>query len=192
MRQHSAHTPLSAFGFLILTMPKRDLPLKSIWEEGAVLKVIKEKHAIKMWHWMIWDPASNAMSSLSSIPFDKWLVSKDKVQAVTAGDFCISTSRVVETLHSARGDSTKLLIELQDGHRIETVIMKHAKHSTVCVSSQIGCKMGCRFCATVTLTFPLSLSLNLTQTLTLTLTGNHGHNWGLDERRDYRATRTCQ
>jgi hypothetical protein len=37
---------------------------------------------------------------------------------------------------------------VQDGHRVETVVMVHAKHATVCVSSQIGCKMGCKFCAT--------------------------------------------
>lgn len=135
----------------------RVCPVKSIWDEKEVVRVLKEKHAIKLWHWLIWDAASKggmaegAEGSLESAPFDKWIVARDEVQAILSGDFRISTSKVVETLHSARGDSTKLLIELQDGHRIETVIMKHAKHSTVCVSSQIGCKMGCRFCATGTM-----------------------------------------
>ncbi len=43
---------------------------------------------------------------------------------------------------------TKLVFELADGHTIETVIIPMANHATVCVSSQVGCRMGCRFCRT--------------------------------------------
>lgn len=52
------------------------------------------------------------------------------------------------------GGGGKLIIELQDGQCIETVIIEHPgnnPHSTVCVSSQVGCKMGCTFCATGTM-----------------------------------------
>lgn len=43
----------------------------------------------------------------------------------------------------------KALFELHDGNLIETVLMKHDyKRKTVCVSSQIGCPLGCKFCAT--------------------------------------------
>jgi len=64
---------------------------------------------------------------------------------------CLGTTKVVEAPTSADGATTKLLVELHDGHRIETVIMRHAKRTTVCVSSQIGCQMGCTFCATGTM-----------------------------------------
>lgn len=49
---------------------------------------------------------------------------------------------------SEKDDTTKLLVELQDGHRIESVIIRHRHYATLCVSSQIGCAMGCKFCAT--------------------------------------------
>ena len=53
----------------------------------------------------------------------------------------ISTSKDSETV--------KALFELNDGQKIETVLMKHADgRRTVCVSSQAGCAMNCRFCAT--------------------------------------------
>ncbi|GIU83329.1 MAG: putative dual-specificity RNA methyltransferase RlmN [Acidimicrobiales bacterium] len=47
-----------------------------------------------------------------------------------------------------RGSTRKWLWELQDGERIETVLMVYPRRSTVCISSQAGCGMGCVFCAT--------------------------------------------
>jgi 23S rRNA (adenine2503-C2)-methyltransferase len=47
-----------------------------------------------------------------------------------------------------RGETIKWLWSLPDGARIETVLMHYADRSTVCVSSQAGCAMGCTFCAT--------------------------------------------
>jgi adenine C2-methylase RlmN of 23S rRNA A2503 and tRNA A37 len=65
-------------------------------------------------------------------------------------------------------DSTptiKLLVKLQDDHLVEAVIMRYggegrkaSNRATLCVSSQVGCKMGCTFCATGT----MGLSGNLT------------------------------
>jgi 23S rRNA (adenine2503-C2)-methyltransferase len=46
------------------------------------------------------------------------------------------------------GDTTKWLWALDDGARVETVLMHYEARSTVCVSSQAGCAMGCTFCAT--------------------------------------------
>lgn len=43
---------------------------------------------------------------------------------------------------------TKLQFRLRDGLAIETVLIPMANHTTVCVSSQVGCRMGCRFCET--------------------------------------------
>ena len=52
---------------------------------------------------------------------------------------------------AARSDSddgvTKLLLEWPDGERIETVLIPSADRATVCVSTQVGCAMGCLFCA---------------------------------------------
>jgi 23S rRNA (adenine2503-C2)-methyltransferase len=49
---------------------------------------------------------------------------------------------------SADGQTTKWLWALPDGARIETVLMLYPGRATVCVSSQAGCAMACRFCAT--------------------------------------------
>ncbi len=43
---------------------------------------------------------------------------------------------------------TKLAFRLADGLLVETVIIPMANHATVCISSQVGCRMGCRFCET--------------------------------------------
>ena len=43
-------------------------------------------------------------------------------------------------------DVKKYLFELYDGNKIEAVLMKHDYGNSICVSSQVGCNMGCRFC----------------------------------------------
>ena len=65
-----------------------------------------------------------------------------------------SLPKIVKTLVSSEKDTIKWLLEFPDGERIETVLMayldkdKSANRFTVCVSSQIGCAIGCPFCAT--------------------------------------------
>ena len=51
----------------------------------------------------------------------------------------------------------KALITLDDGLKIETVLMDHSERRTVCVSSQVGCPLGCTFCATGQLGFKRNL-----------------------------------
>lgn len=41
----------------------------------------------------------------------------------------------------------KFLFELEDGNMVESVLMKYKHGNSVCISSQVGCRMGCRFCA---------------------------------------------
>ena len=57
------------------------------------------------------------------------------------------------------GLTVKWLWRLHDGHRIETVLMHYDDRSTVCVSSQAGCAMGCGFCATGQAGFDRHLSV---------------------------------
>ena len=59
---------------------------------------------------------------------------------------------------SAGGQTTKCLITLGDGEQIETVLMRHDDRRTVCVSQQVGCALGCRFCLTGQLGFRRNLS----------------------------------
>jgi 23S rRNA (adenine2503-C2)-methyltransferase len=65
---------------------------------------------------------------------------------------------VVASSTSDRGETVKWLWELHDGTRVETVLMHYDDRSTVCVSSQAGCAMGCTFCATGQAGFDRQLS----------------------------------
>jgi 23S rRNA (adenine2503-C2)-methyltransferase len=63
-----------------------------------------------------------------------------------AADFTIWTSNIVR--HSQAADGTeKLLMELADKQRIECVLLRDGHRRTICISSQVGCAMGCVFCA---------------------------------------------
>lgn len=63
-----------------------------------------------------------------------------------AGQFSLWTTTVVR--HETASDGTeKLLLQLADGGRIECVLLRDGERRTICVSSQVGCAMGCVFCA---------------------------------------------
>ncbi len=53
-----------------------------------------------------------------------------------------------EVFVSKDGRAAKALLELEDGIKIESVLMRHGERNTVCVSSQAGCLLNCDFCAT--------------------------------------------
>ena len=71
-----------------------------------------------------------------------------KALRVTLSQRLTPALRVVVRRVSDGGDTVKYLWELHDGRRIETVLMVYPDRVTVCVSSQVGCAMGCGFCAT--------------------------------------------
>ena len=65
-----------------------------------------------------------------------------------AAEFQIWTTEVAQHRQSSDG-TEKLLLTLHDGERVECVLLRDDKqHCTVCISTQIGCAMGCAFCAT--------------------------------------------
>jgi len=71
-------------------------------------------------------------------------------------NFLISTLKKCEKQESQDG-SIKYRLLLEDGLCIESVFMPHTSHNTVCVSSQVGCGMGCDFCMTGTMGFVRNL-----------------------------------
>lgn len=81
--------------------------------------------------------------------------------AVLEKEFVMFTSKVTNSSVSCDGETVKLLVQLQDGLSVEAVIMTYSGNSsddgpgksraTVCVSSEVGCQMGCTFCATGTM-----------------------------------------
>ncbi len=64
----------------------------------------------------------------------------------------------VEKIESSRDGSRKYLYKLSDGKHIESVLIPERDHYTLCVSSQVGCAQGCRFCLTATGGFERNLT----------------------------------
>ena len=52
------------------------------------------------------------------------------------------------TTQTSQDETRKFLFELEDGETVETVLMPHLERLTLCVSTQVGCRMGCKFCLT--------------------------------------------
>lgn len=72
-------------------------------------------------------------------------LSKD-LRQLLKDNFTVTTLTTVVKQESK--DSTiKFLFELQDGYTIETVLMRHDYGNSVCVTTQVGCRIGCTFCA---------------------------------------------
>ena len=59
----------------------------------------------------------------------------------------VSTLKIREKFVSRLDGTIKYLFELPDGNCIESVVMRYHHGLTICISSQVGCRMGCRFCA---------------------------------------------
>ena len=61
-------------------------------------------------------------------------------------DFCLTLPKIYKKQESKDG-TIKLLLELEDGSKIETALMPYNYGNAICVSSQVGCNMACAFCA---------------------------------------------
>lgn len=68
------------------------------------------------------------------------------LRVMLAEQFTITTLKTIIQQQSADG-TIKFLFELHDGYSIETVLMRHEYGNSVCVTTQVGCRIGCTFCA---------------------------------------------
>ncbi len=67
----------------------------------------------------------------------------------------------LKELETQKSNKTKkVLFQLKDKQRIESVLMQYKNWNTLCISTQVGCKMGCTFCATGNMGFKRNLSVN--------------------------------
>ena len=62
-------------------------------------------------------------------------------------NFYIGVPKVVGEYDSTMDQTKKILFAFNDGNIIESVIMKYNYGNTICISTQVGCRMGCKFCA---------------------------------------------
>ena len=70
----------------------------------------------------------------------------------------LTSANIVRIRHSKLDDTVKYLYGLYDGEYVEGVLMSYHHGRTVCISTQVGCKMGCTFCATGKSGFSRSLT----------------------------------
>ena len=79
--------------------------------------------------------------------FDSMTNLSKKTRERLSEDFFITKLRAVSVLRSELDGTRKYILALGDGNVIEAVLMRYSYGNSVCISSQVGCRMGCRFCA---------------------------------------------
>ena len=79
------------------------------------------------------------IDKMSEIPAD----TREKIKKV----FASPALKIKNKLCSSDGSTEKYLFETLDGEFIETVFMRHKERDSICISSQVGCRMSCSFCA---------------------------------------------
>jgi len=95
----------------------------------------KKFKAVQLFEWL-YQKRVNNFDDMSNIK-------KDVIEKLKK-DFKISSLRIITKQEDV--DVVKYLFELDDKNEIEAVLMKHDYGNSLCVSSQVGCNMGCKFC----------------------------------------------
>ena len=90
--------------------------------------------------------------------FDEMTNISKQLREILADKYFISTCEIEDKYASKIDDTVKYLFRLYDGEYVESVIMKYKYGYTICVSSQVGCKMGCTFCASTLAGFKRNLT----------------------------------
>ncbi|MEG1142637.1 MAG: 23S rRNA (adenine(2503)-C(2))-methyltransferase RlmN, partial [Clostridia bacterium] len=65
--------------------------------------------------------------------------------------------KILKAQTSKKDGTIKFLLKLEDDNAIESVYMKYNYGNSICVSTQVGCKMGCKFCASTKETYKRNL-----------------------------------
>ncbi len=81
------------------------------------------------------------------LDFDEMTNLSKQLREKLKNSYVISSCTIAKKLVSVYDNTVKYLFRLQDGEQIESVVMQYKYGYTICVSSQVGCKMGCTFCA---------------------------------------------
>ncbi|MBE6719515.1 MAG: 23S rRNA (adenine(2503)-C(2))-methyltransferase RlmN [Ruminococcaceae bacterium] len=90
--------------------------------------------------------------------FDEMTNLSKSLREQLSANYYIADCIIEDKYVSALDGTVKYLFRLYDGEYIETVVMKYKYGYTICISSQVGCKMGCKFCASTLAGFKRNLS----------------------------------
>ena len=108
----------------------------------------KKYRAEQIFKWIYVDKVKS-FDEMTNLPLE--LREKLKIE------YTMCNFNILKKQESADG-TKKYLFDVLDGNAIETVLMQYHHGKTICVSSQIGCKMGCKFCASTGIKFVRSLT----------------------------------
>lgn len=92
-----------------------------------------------------------------AVSFDEMTNISLALRTKLSDKFYINRLNIVRKLESSIDNTVKYLYELSDGNHIETVLMDYKHGNSLCISTQVGCKMGCRFCASTIAGFKRNL-----------------------------------
>lgn len=119
---------------------RKDIKSMTLEELSGEMEAMGEKRyrAAQLYDWMHVKLARSfsEMTNLSG-------ALREKLQE----NYMYTSLELLRMQESERDQTKKFLFRLQDKNLVETVWMKHRHGNSVCVSSQVGCRMGCRFCA---------------------------------------------
>lgn len=109
-------------------------------ELGEKLLQIGEKkyRALQVFQWL---------HGKKAVSFEEMTNISAQTKALLVENFYINALKIQKRLVSAIDNTVKYLYLLPDGNKVETVLMEYHHGNSVCVSTQVGCKMGCKFCA---------------------------------------------
>ncbi len=108
----------------------------------------KSFRASQLWSW-IYQRGTDDFSAMTNIA----KTFRTRLEQVAV----IGTLKLADETISSSG-TRKFLFQLEDGYSIESVYIPESRRRTVCLSTQVGCTLGCRFCATGTLGFNRNLT----------------------------------
>ena len=119
-KQNIRHLSLSQIQEVFANMGEKPFRAKQVYE----------------WLWLKQAPDFESMTNLSK-----------PLRAALEENFSLPSIRIDTTQHSTDG-TIKSRFRLHDGHQVEGVLIPTATRQTACVSSQVGCSLSCKFCAT--------------------------------------------
>jgi 23S rRNA (adenine2503-C2)-methyltransferase len=99
---------------------------------------LKSFHALQVYHWL----------ARGVVSFDEMTDLSKQLREKLAGEYYIPRADIERKYCSKLDDTVKYLFRMHDGQFVESVLMHYHHGWTICISSQVGCKMNCAFCAT--------------------------------------------
>ena len=121
-------------------MEKKDIKSLTLAELKAEMAALGEKpfRAVQLYEWMH-RKLARSYEEMSNIP--------ETLKKKCEEHYSYTALKIVDVQESKIDGTKKYLFALADGNVVESVLMHYKHGNSVCISSQVGCRMGCKFCA---------------------------------------------